>query len=107
MRSSAGSWTRWPCSTWANWPRATNADPDALCLRAELLAGQQLHEGGGTVNLSADEWLDRWRAFRRQSPAAGIAEPHVDVGAAPSGSAGGPDTSTQSRAGVGRDHTAP
>ena len=21
MRSSAGSWTRWPCSTWATWPR--------------------------------------------------------------------------------------
>ena len=40
---------------------ATDADPDALCLRAELLAGQRLHEGGGTVNLSADEWLDRWR----------------------------------------------
>ena len=83
MRSSAGSWTRWPCSTWATWPR-TDADPDALCLRAELLSGQRLHEGGGTVNLSADEWLDRWRAFRRQSPAADIAEPHVDVGAAPS-----------------------
>jgi WD40 repeat protein len=44
-------------------------DPDALCLWAELLAGQQLHEGGGTVNLSAGEWLDRWRAFRRQGTA--------------------------------------
>jgi WD40 repeat protein len=43
-----------------------DADADALCLRAELLAGQQLHEGGGTVNLSAAEWLDRWRAFRRR-----------------------------------------
>jgi eukaryotic-like serine/threonine-protein kinase len=40
-------------------------DADALCCRAELLAGQKIHEGGGTVNLSADEWLDRWRAFRR------------------------------------------
>ena len=46
-------------------PHDSDADPDALCLRAELLAGQRLHEGGGTVNLSADEWLDRWRAFRR------------------------------------------
>src|SRR5205814_2162547 len=44
-----------------------DADPDALALRAELLAGQRLHEGGGTVNLSAAEWLDRWRAFRRRS----------------------------------------
>jgi WD40 repeat protein len=43
----------------------TDAGPDALCLWAELLAGQRLHEGGGTVNLSAAEWLDRWRAFRR------------------------------------------
>ena len=45
----------------------TDADPDALCLWAELLAGQQLHEGGGTVNLSAAEWLDRWQAFRRHA----------------------------------------
>jgi WD40 repeat protein len=41
----------------------TDADPDALCLWAELLAGQRLHKGGGTVNLSAVEWLERWRAF--------------------------------------------
>jgi WD40 repeat protein len=47
----------------------TAVDPAALCRWAELLAGQQLHEGGGTVNLSADEWLQRWRAYREQSPA--------------------------------------
>jgi WD40 repeat protein len=46
-----------------------NTDADALYLWAELLAGQRFHEGGGTVNLSAAEWLDRWRAFRR--PGAG------------------------------------
>jgi WD40 repeat protein len=40
-------------------------DLDALCLWAELLAGQRLYEGGGTVNLSAAEWLQRWRDFRR------------------------------------------
>ncbi len=68
-------------------------EPDALCLRAELLAGQRLHEGGGTVNLSAEEWLDRWRAFRRQSPAAAIGETHVEQGTAPSRGAGGSDTS--------------
>jgi WD40 repeat protein/tRNA A-37 threonylcarbamoyl transferase component Bud32 len=51
-----------------------DADPDGLCLRAELLAGQRLHGGGGVVNLSADEWLDRWRAFRRQSRSTDIAE---------------------------------
>ncbi len=43
----------------------TGADLDALRRWAELLAGQQLHEGGGTVNLSAAEWLDRWRALAR------------------------------------------
>jgi hypothetical protein len=30
-----------------------------------LIAGPRLHEGGGMVNLSADEWLDRWRKSRR------------------------------------------
>ena len=40
-------------------------DLDALRLWAELLAVQRLHEGGGTVNLSAAEWLERWREFRR------------------------------------------
>jgi WD40 repeat protein len=40
-------------------------DLDALCLWAELHAVQRLHEGGGTVNLSAAEWLQRWREFRR------------------------------------------
>jgi WD40 repeat protein len=45
-----------------------DADLDLLCLRAELLSGQRLHEGGGTVNLSADEWFERWRAYRQPSP---------------------------------------
>ncbi len=78
-------------------PEDNAHQPDALCRWAELLAGEQLHEGSGTVNLSADEWLDRWRAFRRQSPAADIDEPHVDVSAAPSPKAGGPDTGAGSR----------
>jgi hypothetical protein len=30
----------------------------------ELLASQRFHEGGGTVNLSAAEWFDRWRPYR-------------------------------------------
>ena len=56
-------------------PHENDADTDRLCRWAELLAGQRLHEGGGTVNLSADEWLDRWRALRQQSPVADITEP--------------------------------
>jgi WD40 repeat protein len=46
-------------------PHEDDADTDGLCRWAELLDGQRLHEGGGTVNLSAAEWLDRWRAYRR------------------------------------------
>ena len=42
----------------------TANDPDGLCHWAELVAGQRLHEGGGAVNLTADEWLERWRAYR-------------------------------------------
>jgi WD40 repeat protein/tRNA A-37 threonylcarbamoyl transferase component Bud32 len=38
---------------------------DELVRQAELAAGLRLHEGGGTVNLTAGEWLDRWRAARR------------------------------------------
>ena len=57
----------------------TEADPDALCLWAELAAGQRLHEGGGPVNLSADEWLDRWRTFRQQSSTSNIAGLQVDL----------------------------
>jgi hypothetical protein len=38
---------------------------------AELLAGQRLHEGGGTVNLSAAQWLDRWREFKRHEEGRG------------------------------------
>jgi len=73
-------------------PSDADSDPDALCLWSELLAGQRLHEGGGTVNLSADEWLDRWRRFRQQSPAARIANAPVDFDVAPSGGARGSDT---------------
>jgi WD40 repeat protein/serine/threonine protein kinase len=42
-----------------------SGDVDALCTWAELVAGQRLHEGGGTVNLSAAEWLHRWRKFTK------------------------------------------
>src|SRR5262249_53287786 len=43
-----------------------DGDPDALCRWAELMAGRRLHKGGGTVNLSAAEWLDRWRTSTRR-----------------------------------------
>src|SRR5262249_59682437 len=34
-------------------PDDDDADADAICRQAELLAGQQFHEGGGPVNLAA------------------------------------------------------
>jgi WD40 repeat protein len=43
-------------------------DVDSLCLAAELAASQRHHEGGGTVNLSAVEWLERWRTWRGHGP---------------------------------------
>ncbi|MDB5349323.1 MAG: repeat-containing protein [Planctomycetota bacterium] len=68
----------------------TDSDPGALCLQAELLAGQRLHEGGGTVNLSAEEWLDRWREFRRRSTTSDIAGRGVNLDGAPAAPPAGP-----------------
>ena len=36
-------------------------DVDDLCLRAELLSVQRVHEGGGVTNLTVEEWLGRGR----------------------------------------------
>jgi hypothetical protein len=40
-------------------------DPDDLCLKAEVLSGQRVHDAGGVTTLTADEWLDRWQVFQR------------------------------------------
>jgi hypothetical protein len=64
-------------------------------LRAELLAGQQFHAGGGTANLSAQEWIDRWREFRALTPTGNLARAGApDDGAAVGQSAR--DTSEES-----------
>ncbi len=34
----------------------------------ELVSEQRIHEGGNVVNLSPDEWLERWRSFRKRQP---------------------------------------
>jgi Flp pilus assembly protein TadD len=39
-----------------------------LCTWAELVAGKRTHEGGNVVNLSTEEWLQRWRSFRERQP---------------------------------------
>ena len=62
-------------------------DPFALVGRVELLSGQRLHERGGAVNLSADEWLESWRGSDRRSLAE-IAEPRLGPVTASGGPAG-------------------
>jgi WD40 repeat protein len=42
---------------------------DDLCTWGELVSGQRVQEGGGVTNLTAEEWLQRWRDFRRRHPA--------------------------------------
>jgi serine/threonine protein kinase/WD40 repeat protein/Flp pilus assembly protein TadD len=42
---------------------------DELCRWGELVSGQRIHEGGNVVNLARDEWLSRWRSFRKRQPA--------------------------------------
>jgi serine/threonine protein kinase/WD40 repeat protein len=43
-------------------------DADDLCTWAELVSGQRVHQGSGVTNLTAEEWLERWREFRRRHP---------------------------------------
>ena len=44
-------------------------DADDLCTWAELVSGRRVQEGGGVTNLTGEEWLQRWRDFRRRHPA--------------------------------------
>jgi len=41
---------------------------DDLCALGEILCGQRIHEGGGVVNLTTDEWLDRWKRLDDRRP---------------------------------------
>jgi len=43
-------------------------DGDDLCAWGELVSGQRIQEGGGVTNLTVEEWLQRWRAFRQRHP---------------------------------------
>jgi WD40 repeat protein len=36
----------------------------------ELLSSQAVHKGGGIVNLTTDEWLDRWKRFPHEPQSA-------------------------------------
>jgi WD40 repeat protein len=46
-------------------PAALGADD--LCVWGELVSGQRI-EDGGVTNLTAEEWLQRWRDFRARHP---------------------------------------
>jgi WD40 repeat protein len=43
-------------------------DTPLLKRLAEVNATQMIHEGGGVVNLTADEWFDRWTRLRQAQP---------------------------------------
>jgi WD40 repeat protein/serine/threonine protein kinase len=51
-----------------DWLTPAALEPDALCVWGEILSGQRVEAGGGVTNLTADEWLKRWRDFRRRHP---------------------------------------
>jgi hypothetical protein len=48
--------------------RPADGTPQQLVRRAELLAGRRIDAHGSVVNLTADEWKDRWEEFRRCLP---------------------------------------
>jgi len=50
------------------WLAPPQLGPDNLCAWTELVSGQRVEEGGGVNNLTAEEWLQRWRDFRSRHP---------------------------------------
>jgi hypothetical protein len=36
--------------------------------QGEIVSGQRIEAGGGVTNLTAEEWLARWRGFRSRHP---------------------------------------
>jgi WD40 repeat protein/serine/threonine protein kinase len=59
-----------------DWLAPAPLEPDDLCLWVEILSGQRIEDGGGVTNLTADEWLQRWRDFRARHPGkAVVAQP--------------------------------
>jgi serine/threonine protein kinase/WD40 repeat protein len=49
--------------------RPADGTPEQLLRRAELMAGRRIDAHGGVVNLTANEWRDRWEEYRRGLPA--------------------------------------
>jgi hypothetical protein len=46
----------------------TTLGADDLVVWGELLSGQRIHKGSGVTNLTAEEWLQRWRDYRGRLP---------------------------------------
>ena len=55
-------------------------NPNDLCLWAEVLSGQRVHDAGGVTTLTPDEWLGRWQEFRRRHPGYGTPIPRGEKG---------------------------
>jgi WD40 repeat protein len=51
-----------------DWLAPSPLEPDDLCLWGEIVSGQRIEDSGGVTNLTADEWLERWRDFRSRHP---------------------------------------
>jgi WD40 repeat protein/tetratricopeptide (TPR) repeat protein len=51
------------------------SDLDDLCTWGELLSGRRVHDGSGVTNLTAEEWLTRWREYRQRHPGPDRIEP--------------------------------
>jgi WD40 repeat protein len=51
-----------------DWLAPSPLEPDDLCVWGEIVSGQRIEEGGGVTNLTTEEWLERWQAFRRRHP---------------------------------------
>jgi WD40 repeat protein/serine/threonine protein kinase len=52
-----------------DWLAPATLAPDDLCIWGEIVSGQRVEAGGGVTNLTAEEWLQRWRDFRQRHPA--------------------------------------
>jgi hypothetical protein len=51
-----------------DWLVPATLGPDDLCAWGEIVSGQRIEDGGGVTNLTAEEWLERWRDFRQRHP---------------------------------------
>jgi WD40 repeat protein len=54
-----------------DWLAPGTLEPDDLRVWGEIVSGQRVEDGGGVTNLTAEEWLERWRTFRRHEEGGG------------------------------------